>query len=146
MRSRIYIDSEFNGFRGELISFAAASDSGKDFYSVIGLPKKIHPWVKENIIPKLNANSVGFETTRADFTNFVLRDLGLKTGDELQVFADWPEDLVHMFSLLSDEQGMTRFNFTVAGIFITPPRPVISDNAHNALADAQALRKAWLVR
>ena len=52
----LYLDTEFNGFKGELISLALFNVDGNHFYEVLELPADycVHPWVKANVVPVLN--------------------------------------------------------------------------------------------
>ena len=48
MTTYIYLDTEFNGFGGELISLALVEPiSGKTFYRVKQIPMAPHPWVAD---------------------------------------------------------------------------------------------------
>lgn len=42
---RIYVDCEFNGFGGELMSMALVAEDGREWYNVLPLPRDIEPWV-----------------------------------------------------------------------------------------------------
>ena len=53
----LFIDCEFNEFKGELISMALVSEDGKEFYEVLPC-KNPGDWVKENVLPILNKSSV----------------------------------------------------------------------------------------
>jgi len=51
---RYFLDTEFNGFGGALISLALVPEIGdQDFYVSLPLPAEIHPWVEKNVIPYL---------------------------------------------------------------------------------------------
>ena len=51
---RYFLDTEFNGFGGALISLALVPEYGdQDFYVSLPLPAEIHPWVEQNVIPYL---------------------------------------------------------------------------------------------
>jgi hypothetical protein len=42
-----YLDCEFNGYKGDLISLALVIDDNNYFYEVLGCPNPV-PWVAEN--------------------------------------------------------------------------------------------------
>ena len=49
---RYFLDTEFNGFGGELISLALVPEHGHDeYYAVLPLPDELHPWVERNVVP-----------------------------------------------------------------------------------------------
>ena len=51
---RYFLDTEFNGFGGELISIALVPEYGdQEFYAVLPLPAYLHPWVERHVIPYL---------------------------------------------------------------------------------------------
>ena len=56
----LYLDTEFNGFGGELVSMGIATGaSGNHFYEVLPHPDKWHPWVAENVVPILDKKRMG---------------------------------------------------------------------------------------
>ena len=43
---RYFLDTEYNGFGGELLSIALSPELGdEEFYATFPLPQQIHPWV-----------------------------------------------------------------------------------------------------
>lgn len=50
----LYIDCEFNGFGGQLISMALVAEDGTEFYEVVPLLEEVTPWVAEHVMPVLN--------------------------------------------------------------------------------------------
>lgn len=137
---RVFIDTEFDSFGGRLISIAVVGDQGEEFYEVVA-DTAVNPWVQEHVIPKLGQNAVTVESARESLVSFLIH----KFPDcQLQVYADWPDDLAHFFSMLSEPNGVTRIVNPVVGIFTRPPTIPTPDNPHNALSDARALRKAFL--
>ena len=137
---RAFVDTEFDSFGGRLISIAVVGDQGEEFYEVV-TDTAVNPWVQEHVIPKLDQYPVSVESARESLVNFILRSF---PDCQLQVYADWPDDLAHFFSLLSEPNGVTRIVTPVVGIFTRPPTVPKPDNPHNALSDARALRKAFL--
>src|SRR3546814_14895388 len=59
---RYFLDTEFNGFGGDLISLALVPEYGdQDFYVSLPLPAQIHPWVEQNVIPYLRFVPAGVD-------------------------------------------------------------------------------------
>lgn len=128
----LYIDCEFNEFKGELISVALISDYDDKFYEVLPCdnPKS---WVAQNVIPILMKDAISLTELQNKLHEF------LNQFDSIHIIADWPEDIKHFCDLLIVGAGL-RLN--------TPPLTMevlrvdsISDVPHNALYDAIALKK-----
>lgn len=137
---RAFIDTEFDSFGGRLISIAVVGDQGEEYYGVVA-DTAVNPWVQEHVIPKLGQHPIALDQLREQIVSFLVWNF---PECQLQVYADWPDDLAHFFSLLSEPNGVTRITSPVVGIFTRPPRPPTPDNPHNALSDARALKEAFL--
>jgi len=142
---RYFLDTEFNGFGGELISVALVPEHGdQELYLVLPLPEMLHPWVEKNVIPYLNAIPVGFpggQTTRLSAAHEIAHYL---SGDaEASIVADWPDDIGYFCHLLVTEPGdmadvaSLRFELLRNPGFSTAQSSKVP---HNALHDARALR------
>ena len=57
-----YLDCEFNGYKGDLISLALVIDDNNYFYEVLGCPNPV-PWVAENVMPILNKEPIAHTTS-----------------------------------------------------------------------------------
>lgn len=130
---RLFLDCEFNGFKGELISMALVSEEGHEWYEVLPCKNPI-AWVKKNVIPVLgNKPLTGPMRLSQSLYEF------LRTFDTVHIVADWPEDISHFCMALLTLPG-ERIN--------TPPLTMeilrvdsVSDLPHNALHDARAIRE-----
>ena len=57
---KLFIDCEFNGYQGALISMALVPEMGEPFYHVLNTDGvKIDPWVRENVMDRLIYNHRG---------------------------------------------------------------------------------------
>jgi len=85
---KLFIDCEWNSYKGELISMALVPLNGESFYEVLewSNPKE---WVAKNVIPVLGK----YPICRDDFTEKL--SAYLCKFDEIEVIADWPEDIEH---------------------------------------------------
>jgi hypothetical protein len=129
----LYLDTEFNGFGGALISIALVSSRNTDdeFYAVRHLPTKIVPWVAEHVVPFLVADAMEDWQIRGKLVAYLRRH-----SDET-IFADWPEDFVHLMMLLCEPGGIrTDLELSMRLIAVEGVAPAIP---HNALSDARAL-------
>jgi hypothetical protein len=130
----LYIDTEFNSFKGALISMALVSDDGKAFYSVLECPNP-DPWVEEHVMWVLNQAPVSKPQFQAELQAY------LAQFPAIHVVADWPEDIQHFCESLITGPG-TRIDTPLLTMEIR--RDLDSSGsklAHNALADAYAIRE-----
>lgn len=137
---KVFLDTEFNGFEGELISIALVSEGGDEFYKVVNYPLmgQQNPWVAENVIPVIGPDMepVGGRIV------YMLSDWLCGLGPDVEVIADWPGDFKHFWDSLSigsiryrlPEQLRTRL---IRGLDYSSKIP------HNALEDARAQKIAW---
>lgn len=137
----IFLDTEFNGFGGELISIALVSDKGgkgSEFYGVRELPPDVHPWVQEHVVPVLRKKPETESALRKRLVGFLSRH----EGDT--IVADWPEDIIHLLRLLCTEPGYAyRLNLDLRLVKTT--EELASDLPHNALSDARALMRWYQI-
>jgi hypothetical protein len=134
---RFYLDTEFNGFGGPLISMALVSPDGAAFYEVQELLCQIDPWVQEHVYPVLNKEDVLPAEFRARFHAFITR------FREPTIYCDWHADAAHFCNMLAGPDYGSSLDFACRIMILnTPPGAIVSANPHNALADARALM-AW---
>jgi hypothetical protein len=127
-----YIDTEFNGFGGQLISMAIVLDNGIEFYQVKELPAIIDLWVQDNVIPVLGKKPIPNDVFKACLKEFLL------AHRPDCIVADWPSDLEHLFR---EMMGSSHAE-TIALSFNAVLDPFIkyeSKIPHNALEDARAI-------
>lgn len=129
----LYLDTEFNGFGGELISMALVSEKGQEWYANLGCKNPVE-WVRDNVVPVLDAPEMTKEFAQASLQRF------LGQFDEINIVADWPEDISHFCTFLITGPGKRLPTIPMKMEF----RPItsFSKKPHNALADARAIREA----
>lgn len=139
---RYFVDAEFNGFGGELISLAAVPElSGPaPFYQAIGCQRPAL-WVRTHIIPVLQIAP----RSRAEVAH--LFSTYLENDPKPLLVSDCPESLAHATLLLSDPRGQRLVRSRVQ--FELLPASDFSASAHsetpdNAYRDAIALRD-WVL-
>src|SRR5882672_12658080 len=140
----LFLDTEFNGFDGPLISMALVNGQA-EFYEVVELPGKymtavgynistLHPWVQENVIPVLNKDPIPYFLFKAKLWVF------LKRFDNPTIVCDWFEDAVHFLNQLKGKDYGSSITYPHSIKVITQPDDgIISKIPHNALEDAKAL-------
>lgn len=128
----LYIDTEFNGFGGELMSMALVENETTYFYEVKEMRKGsiLDPWVKQHVAPILYKHPVGEMIFQQRLETF------LNKYDAVRIIADWHEDIAHFCNMLTvgpGERIMTpKLYFEIKRNLSCVP----SKDPHNALADA----------
>ncbi len=141
---RYFLDTEFNGFGGALLSLALVPVDGEEFYVTLECADLIHPWVERNVLPFLDHVPVGLVAPRMTRTEAAMAlSAYLAPDPEPELIADWPEDLTQFCSLLMTGPGL--MVPIPALTFRLVPLPGFSTSAnsavpHNALHDARSLR------
>lgn len=139
---RMWLDTEFNGFQGELISMALVSESGAEWYCVLPCAQP-NEWVQSHVLPVLK------KRPSSKVRDIAVRQLTISLAKwfrqfpTVHVVANYPADLEHLCRALLLSGG---------DYVITPPLtlellsdlPSVSERSlvpHNALEDARALMK-----
>lgn len=147
---RFWIDTEFNGFEGDLISLALVAESGEMFYIVRNAldTMEVDPWVQENVIPHLGKNPEGFNIEWSDdITSKHILERYLKQFDgEIEIISDWPEDVAHFCKFMITGPGYMINTVNRMTFAIDRTLDVESEVPHNALYDAMANMEATLTR
>ncbi len=139
---RYFLDCEFNGFDGPLISIALVPEveGHGDFYAVLPCHRPLR-WVAEHVMPRLGATPQSRAEVVAGLSAYLAHD------PEPVLVADWPEDIAHAAALLVFQGRRmvphVRFDLINLPGFETARQSALP---HNALADARALRAEVLTR
>jgi hypothetical protein len=141
---RYFLDTEFNGFGGDLISLALVPEYGdQEYYVVLPLPDAVEPWVARHVVPYLHQVPQSLDN-RLDRTTAAHDLAAYLAGDrDPLIVADWPEDIALLCRLLligaTDivDIGRLGFEFRRTPGFSTARNSRVP---HNALHDARALR------
>jgi hypothetical protein len=131
----LYLDTEFNGHGGELVSLAldSSSGSGKHFYEILPPADKWHPWVAENVVPHLEKKPVSRIMFGAKLREY------LQGREPCTICADWPADFQHLMDCMCGAAFGDSWMAECTMVLMrgTDPRPAVP---HNALSDGIALR------
>ena len=144
IRMRYFIDAEYNGFGGPLISLALVPEDHEapSFYEALPCADP-EAWVAEHVLPVLQTRPV----SRAEMIAKLAAYLG--TDAEPIMIADWPEDIAHLALLMVTGPGSRmpspriRFELLDLPLF---DLETLSDVPHNARYDAIALRSYVLAQ
>ncbi len=142
----LYLDTEFDGHGGKLLSLALAADDGTSWYGIhpdTWRQQTFNPWVAEHVVPLLRAmprTASFFEEDDGAF-RASLKEYLLSRAD-CTIWADWPDDFAHLMRLMSGPSYPDSFMIPCTmQLIVTPdgePRP---EHPHNALSDAIALMR-----
>ncbi len=141
---RYFLDTEYNGWGGVLLSLAFVTDDAEDLYVKLDWEGPLEEWVERNVVPYLDTvpeNLLSPRMSRADaartLAHYLARD------PEPLIIADWPEDIAMFNALLVTGPGLMaevpslKFQFLSLTGFSTAANSKVP---HNALYDARALR------
>lgn len=132
--SDLYLDTEFNGHGGQLLSLALANPTktGAHFYERLTDPPKWHPWVAENVVPHFDIEPVDMIVFRHRLREYLQR------REPVTIYADWPADFYYlceaMVGAAFEDTWMAECQMVL--LKNTDPKPL---KPHNALSDAIAL-------
>lgn len=134
----LYLDTEFDGHAGPLVSLALAGDDGSRWYGIFSARCE-NEWVAEHVASKLYALPPTISGDEATL-RVSLREY-LKSREGCTIWADWPADFEHLTRLMCGADYTQSFMIPCTmQMIVTPvgePRP---EHPHNALSDAVALR------
>ena len=142
---RYFLDTEYNGFGGALLSLALVpEDGGEEFYVTLACDAPIDPWVELHVLPFLDMVPDGLRSERLSRRAAAEALAGWLAYDEApDIIADWPEDLAQFSMLLVTGPGLMvtvpelTLRFVPLQGFSTAANSTVP---HNALHDARALR------
>jgi hypothetical protein len=141
---RYFLDTEYNGWGGALLSLALVSERDEELYLTLDWAGTLEPWVERNVVPYLDMvpdRLISPRMSRDDAARTIAHFLA---GDgEPLIVADWPEDIAQFAMLLVTGPGIMaevppmRLEFVPLSGFSTAANSKVP---HNALHDARALR------
>lgn len=141
---RYFLDTEYNGVGGALLSLALVPEDGDELYLTLDITDPIVEWVDRHVVPYLDHVPDRLSCprlSRKDAAHALERYLH---GDEEPlIVADWPEDIAQFCNLMITGPGdmvelrHLTFRLTPLSNFSTAANSKVP---HNALHDAMALR------
>lgn len=135
----LFLDCEFNGFNGALISMALVDEKSTCFYEVLECTTPIK-WVAEHVIPRLNKTPIQLTEFQSKLKTFLFN------YDKIHIIADWPEDISLFLNSLIVSPGRHIVTPMLTMALWKPEqnhRLIDSQQPHNALSDAFALLKNY---
>jgi hypothetical protein len=137
---RLFLDTEFNGFNGKLLSLALVpeDESVEKFYCELEMNDQLDPWVKENVVPHM----ILIPSSMSKFQDALTRYLN--EFKECRIVADWPDDIRHFCESLITGPGERLLIKTKITFELDLTIEYESKVPHNALFDAIAIRETYL--
>jgi hypothetical protein len=141
---RYFLDTEYNGFGGALLSLALVPDDGEELYLTLQTDEPIVDWVDRHVVPYLDSVPEQLSCprlARRDAAHALERYL--RHDQEPLIHADWPEDIAQFCNLMITGEGKMleirhlTFRLLPMSNFSTAENSKVP---HNALHDARALR------
>jgi len=141
---RYFLDTEFNGTGGALLSLALVPDDGDDLYLTVKTDEPLVEWVQRHVIPYLDSVPEQLSCPRLPHNDAAhALERYLRHDPEPVIIADWPEDVAQFCDLLITGPGQMvelrhlTFELRPMSNFSTAANSKVP---HNALHDARALR------
>lgn len=135
---KIWLDTEFNGWGGELISLALVAEDGSEFYEVLECSSP-QDWVMQNVIPNLAKAPKTKEEIQLNLCQYFSK------YKEVFIAATWPDDFRLLMDLLITGPGYKLNTPEINMRLIRPTREgalIMQNSKHNALDDARLLKFA----
>jgi hypothetical protein len=139
---RLFLDTEFNGFGGGLMSMALVPEDSKvpEFYKEVEMRDQLDPWVRVNVVPHMFLSPC----TYTEFQN-ALADYLWKVG-ECTIVADWPDDIRYFCQSLITGPGQLSSSIPNITFELDLGIDYTSMVPHNALHDARGIKEFYVKR
>lgn len=139
---KLFLDTEFNGFGGKLMSLALVPEveDRLPFYRELELSDQLDPWVRENVVPHMVLVPSTYSEFQKGLANY-LWDIG-----ECTIVADWPDDIRYFCEALITGPGMSLNLMHNIKFELDWGIEYESKVPHNALWDAIAIRDFYMKR
>jgi hypothetical protein len=141
---RYFLDTEYNGIGGALLSLALVPDEGDELYHTFRTDQRIVDWVQKHVVPYLDSVSEQLACPRLERSEAAQAlEHYLHHDEEAVIVADWPEDIAQFCDLMVTGPGdmidLRHLTFRLLPLsnFSTAENSRVP---HNALHDARALR------
>ncbi|CAB3904204.1 hypothetical protein LMG26858_04393 [Achromobacter anxifer] len=139
-----YLDTEFDGFGGPLLSLALVREDGASLYLIYQGHAAQQPWVRENVLPIMRAVPLPVSAVNCHHHGGAYRIAEFLHGDPSpHINTDWPDDVRYFCQAIITAPGqMVAIPHLSFEIHRVDSYPTTLDGAiqHNAWWDAMALR------
>ena len=140
---RYFLDTEFNGWRGDLLSLALICEDGRYIYTVMepNLEKGTNTWVARNVVPHIYKGPFTVANRDLDIAKQIAKLL--KNDPDPVIVVDWPDDIKHFCNVMvfgpGQHYNLDKYKFE----FNRKYGHYESKVPHNAYYDALAIKETW---
>ena len=136
---KLFLDTEFNGFGGKLMSMALVPEYDRvpNFYCELEMTDQLDPWVRENVVPHM----ILVPSTRLEFQSKL--SAYLLQFQEITIVADWPDDIGYFCESLITGPGERISMPSRIKFELDLDIEYESRVPHNALHDAIGIREYY---
>jgi len=137
---KLFLDTEFNGFGGKLMSMALVPlDSiSTVFYCELEMTDQLDPWVRDNVVPHMFHVPCSKGEFQAKLSSYLFN------FDKCTIVADWPDDIKYFCDSLITGPGERIMMPSKIEFELNLDIEYESKIPHNALHDAVAIRNSFL--
>lgn len=137
---RLFLDTEFNGFSGKLMSMALVPEYQfvRQFYCELEMKDQLEPWVKDNVVPHMLLVPIPRSKFQQDLASY------LNEFEECTIIADWPDDIRYFCESLITGPGERIAIRTKIKFELDFSIKYESKVPHNALYDAIGIKESYL--
>jgi hypothetical protein len=141
---RFFLDTEFNGFGGKLMSMALVPENlnAPEFYCEIEVKDQLDTWVQVNVAPHMFLVPASYSEFQLAFSRYLLNI----EYDEIIIVADWPDDIRYFCEAMITGPGERIVMPTNIKFELDFSIKYESMVPHNALHDARAIRDFYMKR
>ena len=127
---RLYVDTEFNGKKGALLSMGLYDPiTNKEWYNAVKMEAEYNPWVKDHVVPVLHTVPLEELEFIASFQDFITQYSFVEF-----VYND-NQDGHYLRQVIRSVKGMPAHRYTRDGGLCSKHAVI----PHNALSDAKAM-------
>mgnify|MGYP003352152540 FL=1 len=139
---KLFLDTEFNGFQGKLMSMALVPEdpTKPEFYKELEMKDQLDPWVLKNVVPHMTMVPCSHNEFQQALAQYLWN-----VGD-CTIVADWPDDIRYFCESLITGPGMCINLFHKIKFELYFGIDYQSEVPHNALYDARAIRDVYMKR
>ncbi len=140
-----FIDCEFDGFGGPLLSMALVREDGESRYWILPYGR-LTPWVADNVAPHLRLMGQEWADVQPEDLPGEIHGF-LRYDPKPHIIADWPDDIKYFCQALITGPGtmVAIPGFTTQVVRVDAyPTTLAGAVQHNALWDALALKEALI--
>ena len=104
---RYFLDCEFDGFGGPLLSLALVpDDASEEFYAILEHERPCTDWVERHVVPYLGTVPQHLRAEPQPAAD-VARELSrwLTPFEDVEIVADWPDDIAYFCKALLTGNG-----------------------------------------